>query len=126
MPEFFAPHELDEYIDYLDKYNDSYYTVRDGDVIIGGVGIIIDREKSTGSITWIFFAEKSKGTGAGTAAVDEMLGIMRGNPDVTEFRVRTSQYAYKFFEGFGFKIDKTEKDYWAEGLDLYDMGMAKG
>ncbi len=125
VPEFFAPHELDEYVDYLGKYGNSYYSIRNQDMVIGGVGIMVDREKQTGSITWIFFSNSSKGTGAGTAAVNEMLDIMRSNPDVTEFRVRTSQHAFEFFERFGFRIDKTEKDYWAEGLDLYDMGMEK-
>jgi ribosomal protein S18 acetylase RimI-like enzyme len=37
--------------------------------------------------------------------------------------VRTSQLAYKFYQKVGFELEKTEKDFWAKGFDLYQMKM---
>lgn len=37
------------------------------------------------------------------------------------FLVRTTQFTYKFFEKYGFKVIRTEKDFWAKGIDLYEM-----
>tara|TARA_R110000868_G_scaffold4211_6_gene26465 strand:- start:9911 stop:10033 length:123 start_codon:yes stop_codon:yes gene_type:complete len=38
--------------------------------------------------------------------------------------VTTSQLAYKFFEKFDYSINRIEKNYWGEGLDLYEMEKA--
>jgi len=35
--------------------------------------------------------------------------------------VRTSQMAYQFYEKMGFRLERTERDYWAQGFDLYEM-----
>jgi ribosomal protein S18 acetylase RimI-like enzyme len=35
--------------------------------------------------------------------------------------VRTSQHAWRFFEKMGFELQKTEKNFWAPGFDLYQM-----
>ena len=54
---------------------------------------------------------------------------------LTEYRIRkitteypksdvllnTTQHTFRFYEKFGFKITKMTKDYYALGLDRYDM-----
>jgi len=35
--------------------------------------------------------------------------------------VRTTQLMYRFCQKSGFELIKTEKDFWAEGFDLYQM-----
>ena len=35
--------------------------------------------------------------------------------------LNTTQHAFKFYEKFGFKITKITNDYYALGLDRYDM-----
>lgn len=41
------------------------------------------------------------------------------------FIVTTSQLAYKFFEKFDYRIIRIEKNYWGDGLDLYEMEKSK-
>ena len=40
---------------------------------------------------------------------------------VRRITVRTSQLAFGFYEKRGFELKGIEKDYWAEGFDLYRM-----
>lgn len=124
VPDYFAQHELGEFEGYLNKHSASYFTVWDGDTLLGGAGYNVEQTKQTGSITWIFFSNQRKGSGAGTQTVTHLLRVMSENYEISEFRVRTSQHAYRFFERFGFIIEKIEQDYWAAGLDLYDMGLS--
>jgi len=35
--------------------------------------------------------------------------------------LNTSQYSYPFFEKTGFRVTKITKDFYAKGLDRYDM-----
>lgn len=35
--------------------------------------------------------------------------------------VDTTQHSYQFFEKFGFKVTNVSKNYYATGLDRYDM-----
>ena len=48
----------------------------------------------------------------------EKLEAMRS---VRRITVRTSQLAFGFYEKRGFELKGIEKDYWAEGFDLYRM-----
>lgn len=121
IPVYFAEHELKEYQNYLSSHPKTYCTVTLDGRIIGGAGYIIDTEKHTGSITWIFISTKSKGKGAGSTTVRSLMDKMLRLHDIETFEVRTSQYAFKFFERLGFKTTKTEKDYWAKGIDLVEM-----
>ena len=40
---------------------------------------------------------------------------------VSIIEVRTSQFADKFYEQFGFVTKEVINDYWAKGFDLYRM-----
>jgi hypothetical protein len=37
--------------------------------------------------------------------------------------VRTTQLTDQFYAKMGFQLERTEKDFWAKGLDLYQMRM---
>ena len=47
--------------------------------------------------------------------------IFREDKRVKKLIVTTSQLAYKFFEKFDYSINRIEKNYWVEALDLYEM-----
>ena len=121
IPIYFAEHEVKEYQNYLRSHPKTYCTVTLDRRIIGGAGYIIDTDKHTGSITWIFISTKSKGKGAGSTTVRSLMDKMLQIDEIETFEVRTSQHAFKFFERFGFKTIKTETDYWAKGIDLVEM-----
>lgn len=120
-PKYFAPEEVQDFEAYLAQQGDTYFTVEHQNEIVGGVGCYVKESDKSGRITWIFFHPNSSGNGLGTKAVTHCLNMLKLNPRVEKLVVTTSQLAYKFFGKFGYKLIKTEKDYWGKGLDLYLM-----
>jgi len=120
-PEYFAPKEAAEYEAYLNENAAAYFTLEHENKIAGGVGYHVKESDKSGSITWIFFHPAYAGMGLGRKAVEHCFAIFKSYPAIDKLVVRTSQKAYKFFEKFGYKLVKTEKDYWGQGLDLYLM-----
>lgn len=122
VPKHFDPKEVKDLEGYLNELPETYYSIEVGGMIVGGVGCVVEEDLS-GSITWIFMHPDFVGQGLGRAAVEHCFCTLRKDERVKMFRARTSQTAYRFFEKMGFKVMSTKKDYWAEGLDLYDMEM---
>jgi ribosomal protein S18 acetylase RimI-like enzyme len=120
-PEYFDPKEVADYETYLAENAHTYLTVEHENKIAGGVGYHIKEEEKSGQITWIFFHPAYAGLGLGREAVEHCFAIFTSYPVIEKLVVTTSQKAYKFFEKFGYKLVKTEKDYWGPGLDLYLM-----
>lgn len=124
IPTYFAPHELNDFKAYLKTNAATYFVVFSENQIAGGCGFLIDTNNGVGSITWIFFDPKFKGKGLGKAAVQFCLEYFKAQKGIKKACVSTSQHAYLFFEKFGFSTVKTEPNFWAEGLDLYEMERA--
>ena len=124
IPSYFDPSELTDFTDFLEHDPDTYYTLEVEDTIIGGIGYSINEVDSSGSITWIFIHPDHAGKGYGRLAMDHCLKRLRSSPAIKTLIVKTSQHANEFFESFGYKLIKTEKDYWGVGLDLYLMEQA--
>ncbi len=122
VPFFFASHEADEYEKYLKLNGSTYFTLEMDNRVVGGIGYIINGHE--GSITWIFLHPDYSGFGLGKRAVEHCLGVLKSEKHITKFVVRTSQLACSFFEKFGYKVTYSEKNYWGEGLDLYQMEMS--
>lgn len=57
----------------------------------------------------------------GRESVEHCLKLFRKDQSVEKLIVTTSQFAYRFFEKFGYTIKRIEKEYWGKGLDLYEM-----
>jgi N-acetylglutamate synthase-like GNAT family acetyltransferase len=122
-PQYFDPKEINDFTEYLENYSDTYLTLEHEGKIVGGAGYYVKEEDKSGRITWIFFHPDASGLGLGRQIVDHCLIMLKQEPEVEKFVVTTSQLAYKFFEKFGYKLTKIEKDYWGLGLDLYEMEM---
>jgi len=125
VPEFFDLKEVDDFISYLEIKSDTYFTIENENEIIGGVGYEIRESDKSGRINWIFLHPDFSYTGQGRRAVEHCLIILRSDPIVEVLKVRTSQLAYEFFGKLGYKLTHSEKDYWAKGLDLFEMEMMK-
>ena len=121
VPIYFAAGEANDFDQYLKCHSQTYLTVEDRGEIIGGTGYYIDHLDGSGRITWIFFHPMAKGNGLGREVVNYCLKILKAHPSVKKLVVSTSQYAFKFFEKFGYELVKIEKEYWGPGLDLYLM-----
>jgi len=122
-PQNFDNRELKDFQEYLEQKGDTYLTIEVNNKIVGGAGYYVNERDNSGRITWIFFDPNYSGQGLGMQVVDHCLTQLRKNNRVEKFIVTTSQLAFKFFEKFGYNISRIEKDYWGEGLDLYEMEM---
>jgi N-acetylglutamate synthase-like GNAT family acetyltransferase len=120
-PTYFHPTEVHDLSEYLEKHGQTYLVCTENNIILGGAGYIIKREKSIGLVTWIFFHPDHAGRGLGSRVVKRCHTILLESPHVKKLMVNTSQHAYRFFARFGYNVVHVEKDYWAAGLDLYRM-----
>ena len=121
VPEFFDVNEINDFKEYLEQNAATYLTVEVDNTIVGGAGYFINEHDKSGRITWIFFDPTYSGQGLGKQAVEHCLKILGNDTRVEKFIVTTSQHAYKFFEKFGYRVNRIEKNHWGKGLDLYEM-----
>lgn len=120
-PKYFAKTEAQDFEKYLDKKGSTYLAIETEGKIIGGTGYDINKQDKSGNIVWIFIDPDHSGQGFGKQAVEYCLTILKKDKDVKKMTVRTSQFAFKFFETFGYVTQRIEKNYWAAGFDLYEM-----
>ncbi|MCC6412496.1 MAG: GNAT family N-acetyltransferase [Saprospiraceae bacterium] len=123
VPANFAPEEVGDFEQYLVLHGDHYQVFEHDGKVVGGSGYNVLPETKEGRISWIFFDPEYAGKGLGKQLTYHVLGILKDEPEVDKLVVRTSQMASPFFEKFGFKLTDVQKDYWAEGIDLYYMEM---
>ena len=62
-PKYFAPKEVDDFIEYLEYYSDTYLTIEHDGKITGGTGYYVRESGKSGRITWIFFHPDYAGQG---------------------------------------------------------------
>lgn len=120
IPDFFAPEEIDDFENYLIDFKNSYYVLKLQGVLVGGCGIKKYHEKETAFISWSFINPTYHKRGLGTRLTQHCLNLIFED-NVKTIEVHTSQYAYKFFERFGFETIETKKNHWAPSFDLYRM-----
>jgi ribosomal-protein-alanine N-acetyltransferase len=123
IPKYFAPCERQDFAAYLDNEREDYYVVEDAGVVVAGGGINYLREGREARISWDMVHPEYQGRGVGSELTLFRLNEIRQRPGIRTVTVRTSQMAYQFYEKFGFRLGRIEKDFWDEGYDLYEMRM---
>ena len=123
-PDFFDPAEEKDFALYLEQHAEDYYVVEERGKIIAGGGINYGFDKGrTARLSWDLVHPGRHGSGIGSQLVRHRLEQNKKEPGVDQVVVRTTQLVWKFYEGFGFRLQKKEKDFWAPGFDLYEMKM---
>ncbi len=120
-PQYFAPSEEKDLVHYLENHADHYFVVESGGALLGCGGFNFSDDRTVGKISWDIFHPGHQGKGLGSALTRYRIEQLKAYDSVQVISVRTSQVAYKFYEKFGFQLQETIKDYWAEGFDLYRM-----
>lgn len=121
IPQYFDPAEADDFSKYLDEEVEDYFVVEDQGIIIGAGGINYFPAKRLARISWDIIHPDAQGKGIGAALTQHRIEHILKNPGMDHIVVRTSQLAYGFYQKQGFELEKIEKDFWAEGYDLYQM-----
>lgn len=125
-PEYFAPSEESDFIDYLEKEIEDYFVVEENKIIVGCGGINYWENGTVARISWDIVHPNQQGKGIGKKLTLFRIEEIKKNLAVKSIIVRTSQLAFQFYEKIGFELEKIEKDYWEEGFDLYVMRFKMG
>lgn len=120
-PQFFAPEEEQDLIDYLEHEIEEYFVIENNGDIIGAGGVNLKETINTGYISWDFIHPDYQGKGVGSLLLNHRIKLLHANSDIKKIKVRTTQHVFKYYEKFGFTLMSVTKDYWAKGFDLYDM-----
>ena len=120
-PTFFAPAEERDFEQYLECELEDYFVVIEKDKIIGCGGINYFPSEKLARISWDMVDSTMHGKGIGKQLVEHRLQLLRKNSEINLIVVRTSQHTFQFYGKMGFEIKQVEKDFWAEGFDLYEM-----
>ena len=123
-PRYFAPEEEADFIEYLDKHLEAYFVVEESGQVVGAGGLNYLDNNALVRISWDLIHPDFQGRGIGRALTQFRIAEARSKPGVRLIQVRTSQLVYPFYQKLGFELEKVEKDFWAEGFDLYQMNIA--
>jgi ribosomal protein S18 acetylase RimI-like enzyme len=120
-PQYFDKSEERDFVEYLEEQVEDYFVVEENKQIIGSGGINYMTEAKLARISWDIIHPDFQGKGIGKKLTLHRIDQIKRNPAINLVMVRTTQIVYKFYQQLGFELEKTEKNYWAEGFDLYQM-----
>ena len=119
-PEYFAPEEEADFVNYLKNEIDFYYVLELNDKIVGCGGINF-RDENTGVISWGIIHPEHQKMKLGSKLLNFRVEELQKIEKITRITVRTTQLVFPFFEKNGFKTIQIDDNYWAHGFHLYEM-----
>ncbi len=120
-PRYFAEAEVQDFAEYLEVHLERYFVLESEGKIVGSGGINYFPDEATARLSWDVIHPDVQGQGFGRELTLFRINEVKRNPAIHTLVVRTSQLVYPFYEKMGFVLEKMVKDYWADGLDLYQM-----
>ncbi|GGH23009.1 GNAT family N-acetyltransferase [Sphingobacterium alkalisoli] len=120
-PKHFAESEYADFNKYLDTEIEQYFVVELDGIIVGAGGINFENNHKIGKISWDIIHPDFQGFGIGRKLLQHRIVLLKSISSIERILVRTSQFAFKFYEKNEFIVNEVHKDYWADGFDLYHM-----
>ena len=118
-PEFFAPIEKNDYIEFLNQTKEGYVTIHHDSILIGAYGVHKTSSESA-SQSWTLIHPKYQNKGIGRLIMERVFLYLEGN-QLDNLFLSTSQQTEAFFLKFGaIRIDYIENG-WDEGLHRIEM-----
>jgi [ribosomal protein S18]-alanine N-acetyltransferase len=121
VPTYFALEEVEDFSNYLDNKVEQYFVIVHNGIIVGAEGINLTGNGKVGRISWDMIRSDFQGKGLGKGLLNYRIELLKSLKTVEMIQVRTSQLAYQFYESQGFELFEVKKDFWAKGIDLYNM-----
>jgi ribosomal protein S18 acetylase RimI-like enzyme len=132
IPNFFAENELAFFITWLDAQDeeqvayknameqDYFVAVQEGR-IVGCGGFYITRDDKVARLAWGMVDNSLHKQGIGKALLIHRISSIEILFPGYKITLDTTQHSCGFFEKLGFKTEKITKDFYAPGMDRYDM-----
>ena len=122
VPHFFDHSEELLFKKYLLEKDILYYVLfNDDNHIVGSGGYGFNNKTNTVDLTWGMVDSNFHKIGFGRRLTEYRIQKIKAKYPKCDILLNTTQHVFKFYEKFGFKITKITNDYYALGLDRYDM-----
>ncbi len=132
IPKFFAESELEHFKAWLDAQDelhpaysnaveDDFYVALLDKKVAGCAGFYIIKNEKTAKLAWGMVDTSLHKQGVGKALLVHRINSIEVLYPGFKITLDASQHSFEFFEKMGFKTEKVTKDYYASGLDRYDM-----
>lgn len=122
-PDYFAPEEEADFVLYLQERREDYFVVEEAGQVVASGGLNYFDGYTWARISWDLVHPAFQGKGIGRSLTVFRLNEVRKKSSVRFIQVRTSQLVYPFYQKLGFELEKVEKDFWAPGIDLWQLHM---
>ncbi|GCD76951.1 hypothetical protein JCM31826_04330 [Thermaurantimonas aggregans] len=125
-PKYFDINDLDDLLDFLDKYADENFKVLiiDNEIIGCGGHYVNENEKIFG-IAWVMFKRNSLGLRkfltVSNIFFEHLMENIRNENKPFDILINTTQLLEKTFNNFGFYTEKIIKNGFGDNLDHYVM-----
>jgi [ribosomal protein S18]-alanine N-acetyltransferase len=130
IPIFFTPQELTEFESWLDEQVaekpvntaiNFYYVLEEENTVIACGGFHLNTLLSQATMTWGMVDRKWHRKGFGKKLLEYRIQHIKTLLPTATICLDTTQHAYQFFERLGFVVTQITDNYYAQGLDRYDM-----
>ena len=118
-PEFFAPNELQEYEDFLERVPGDYEVCEVDGRVLGAFGLFVDGENIK-SLNWILLDPQTQGIGVGSTNMERVIQLSRSSK-TRVVKIAASHKSAPFFARFGASTTSMTKNGWGPGMDRVDM-----
>lgn len=126
-PEWFAPHEREQFEAFLDNGPGTYFVMIDATGnVAGSGGIEVEEDRRTAWLTWGMVDPARHRQGLGRLQLEHRLELLRGNARVDRVCIDTSNKTAPFFERYGFVAQRIIPDGYAKGLHRHEMTLRLG
>lgn len=120
-PKYFAIDEESDFIDYLENERELYYVLLHKSRVVGCGGINFNFNQALARISWDIIHPEYQNKNFGTQLLNYRIDKINSFSHIEKIMVRTSQFAFPFYEKNGFRLIEIHKNYWAKGIDMYKM-----
>ena len=121
IPIYFAKGEKLLFKNYLQTNHIHYYVLFKKNIIVASGGYGFNKKEKTIDLTWGMVDLNLHKKGYGKALLNYRIKKISADFPNTNITLNTSQKTFKFYEKFGFQLQKITKNFYREGLDRYDM-----
>ena len=120
-PEFFAPNERDDYLNFLDTSPGGYELCIANDQVAGAFGLIGTGTRRR-SLNWIMLNPQFQGLGIGSAVMDRVTTLAVA-AELEAVDIAASHKSAPFFAKFGAVTTGIIQDGWGSGMHRVDMSL---
>lgn len=121
-PEFFAPNERTDYLEFLNTNPTGYEICVMAGAVVGAFGLI-GQSKEAASLNWILLSPQVQGQHIGSSIMDRVVELAKRSK-ITHINIAASHKSSSFFERFGACAVETIENGWGPGMHRVNMVLA--